>query len=427
MKKRDILYLLVIMLLIYAFSNMVFNSGHVSYKDLDESMAEFVNESTDDSSPYAFDEYYSEEIGEGWVYTDEEVIQTGGEPVINARSAIVMDFETGMILYEKNAYRKRPMASTTKIMTAIIAIENSSLDEDVLISPKAAGMGGSVMGIKANTVVKMRDLLHGLLICSGNDAAVAIAEHIGGTIEDFCELMNRKALEIGAFSTSFSNPHGLDAENHYTTAYDLAKITRYALRIPEINEIIRKTEFYFNGRTLKNTNEMLTHYEGADGVKTGYTGLAGRCLVTSATRNNMRLISVVLFCDTKDLRTSSSRKILDYSFSEYSPVELLHKGGVLGKINVDRSRTAQEIMVGAAENLKAVLKHNEKDTLYTKISIPKKVTAPVKKGTIMGTISIYKNDSILAETSLIALNSAERKVLSDYINQVVNEWVHTIR
>lgn len=412
------------MLLIYAFSNMILDSGQVAYRGLDNSVKSSAEASSEALVPNE-DEYQAPD--DELVYLDDEVITTGGEPVINARSAIVMDFETGMILYEKNAYRKRPMASTTKIMTAIIALENSSPDEDVLISPGAAGIGGSVMGLKANTTVKMRDLLHGMLICSGNDAAVAIAEHIGGSVEEFCELMNKKALEIGAFSTSFSNPHGLDAENHYTTAYDLAKITRYALRIPEFNEIVKKTEFYFNGRTIKSTNEMLTLYEGADGVKTGYTGLAGRCLVTSATRNNMRLISVVLFCDSKDLRTSSSKKILDYSFAEYSPVTLLNKGGVLGKIKAERSRTSQEIVVGAAESLKAVLKQNEKDTLYTRVSLPEKITAPVKKGTIMGTISVYKGDRILAETSLIALNSAERKELSDYISQVVNEWVNAVR
>ena len=245
---------------------------------------------------------------------EDEIIEVIKLPSINARSAIVMDFDTGTVVFEKNAYVKRPMASTTKIMTAIVALENCSLDEDVKISGKAAHMGGSVMGIKENTTVKLSDLLHGMLICSGNDAAVAIAEHIGGSVEGFSELMNQKALDIGAFSTSFSNPHGLDAENHYTTAYDLAKITRYALKIKEFNEIVRKQVFYYNGRTIRSTNEMLVGYEGADGVKTGYTGLAGRCLVTSATKNDMRFISVVLFCDTKNLRTSSSRLILDYCF-----------------------------------------------------------------------------------------------------------------
>lgn len=357
----------------------------------------------------------------------DETIPVMSEPVINARSALVMDFESGTILYEKNAYRKRPMASTTKIMTAIIALENCDLDEEVIISKKAAGMGGSVMGLKAETSIKMIDLLHGMLICSGNDAAVAVAEHIGGSIEGFSELMNQKALELGAYSTSFSNPHGLDAENHYTTAYDLAKITRYALNNPVFNEIVKKTEFYYEGRTLKNTNEMLSLYEGADGVKTGYTGLAGRCLVTSATHNDMRFISVVLFCDTKNLRTSSSQKILDYSFDEYGKVLLMEKGRILGSVKVERSRILQEIMVASAEDLKAVLKYSERDNLYTRISLPESITAPVRQGTILGTVSIYQGDQIIAETSLIGLNGSQRMTLGDYLKMVMAQWLKVIR
>lgn len=358
---------------------------------------------------------------------DRQIIQAYSEPAINARSAIVMDFDTGTVLYEKNAYRKRPMASTTKIMTAIAAIENGSLNDDVKISSKAANMGGSVMGIKAGTILKMKDLLYGMLICSGNDAAVAIAEHVGGSVEGFSELMNKTAIKIGAYSTSFSNPHGLDEANHYTTAYDLAKITRYALNIPVLNEIVRTKEYSFNGRILRSTNEMLSGYEGADGVKTGYTGLAGRCLVTSATKNNMRFISVVLFCDTKNLRTSSSTKILDYSFQQYSPVLLLESGKVLGTIDVIRSKTSDNIELTVSENLKAIMRQNEKDTLYTRVSIPEKVTAPVKCGAILGTVSVFKGDNIIAETSLIAKNSAEKKELNDYIAQVLAQWIYLFK
>lgn len=362
-------------------------------------------------------QYYQE-----WVKAKEQdedffiynTVEVSSDPVINARSTMVMDFETGTILYEKNAYRKRPMASTTKIMSAIIALENSDLEEEVLISGKAAGMSGSVMGLKKDSIVKMYDLLNGMLICSGNDAAVAIAEHIGGSVEKFCEMMNDKATEIGAFSTSFSNPHGLDAENHYTTAYDLAKITRYALKNPVFNEIVKKREYYFNGGVLKSTNEMLSSYDGADGVKTGYTGLAGRCLVTSATKNDMRFISVVLFCDTKNLRTSSSQKILDYSFTEYGKVYLLERGRIVGSIKVDRSKSLQEVMVAVSEDLIAVLKHSQRDKLYTRVSLPEKVMAPVRQGSIMGTISIFQDDKIIAETSLITIESTQKMELWDY-------------
>lgn len=400
MKKTDILYLLLIMLGIYFFS------------------IEFMHQ-----PPGTVSEGVAKTIEIPFEIQD-EALEVSTLPSINARSAIVMDFETGNILYEKNAYRKRPMASTTKIMTAIIALENCSLDEDVLISGRAAHMGGSTMGIKEGSTIKLKDLLYGMLLCSGNDAAVAIAEHVGGSVEGFAELMNKKAIEIGAYSTSFSNPHGLDAENHYTTAYDLAKITRYALKNDVFNEIVRTKEYYYNGRTLRNTNEMLTGYEGADGVKTGYTGLAGRCLVTSATKNDMRFISVVLFCDSKDLRASSSRTILDYAFSHYGRVHLLKKGEILGSIKIKRSRTQQEILVGASESLKTVIQHGLEDTLYTRVSLPLEITAPVKQGSILGTISVYQGDQIIAETSLIAMGSAEKMELTDYIAYVLSQWFH---
>lgn len=408
------------MLSIYIVSKIFFNNGSGTKTP---SSISITDESQNTRNPtYTYFDKMADTI-----YSEDEVTEVISEPVINARSALVMDFETGTVLYEKNAYRKRPMASTTKIMTAIVALERSELDDDVLISQRAANMGGSVMGLKKDSIVKMHELLHGLLICSGNDAAVAIAEHVGGSVEGFCELMNEKALEVGAYSTSYSNPHGLDAENHYTTAYDLAKITRYALKNPVFNDIVKKTEFFFNGKSLKSTNEMLTCYEGADGVKTGYTGLAGRCLVTSATRNDKRFISVVLFCDTKNLRTSSSQKILDYSFMEFDKVFLLEKGRILGSVKVDRSRTLNEVIVAVAEDLKAVLKHNEIDALYTRVSLPDKVDAPVRQGSIMGTVSIFQGDKIIAETQLITLNSAQKMRFSDYMKIVVKKWIYTTR
>lgn len=398
MKKTDILYLVLIMLGIYFFST------------------EFLQNKPAADVPVV------QETARAVAMKD-DALEVSTLPSINARSAIVIDFETGNILYEKNAYVKRPMASTTKIMTAIVALENCSLDEDVVISGKAAHMGGSVMGIKERSTMKLKDLLYGMLLCSGNDAAVAIAEHVGGSIEGFAEMMNQKAIEIGAYSTSFSNPHGLDAENHYTTAYDLAKITRYALKNEVFNEIVRTREYYYNGRVLKNTNEMLTEYAGADGVKTGYTGLAGRCLVTSVTKNDMRFISVVLFCDSKSLRTSSSKQILDYSFSHYGRVNLLSKGQILGSVRIKRSRTLQEIEVAVSDNLNTVIYNGQEDTLYTRVSLPEELIAPVKQGSILGTVSVYQGDKIIAETSLIAMGSAEKMELLDYIAYVLSHWL----
>lgn len=415
MKARDLLYLIAVIVILNLVFGSLFNAPRQAPPDLPDLPASGE---------------YSEKSSSEYLFTDDALRDEAipvSLPKINARSACVIDYDTGTILYEKNAFVKRPMASTTKIMTAILAIENCPLDAWVPISGQAAGIGGSVMGLKAGTNVRMEDLLYGLMLCSGNDAAVAIAEYCAGSVRDFANMMNEKAREIGAYETHFSNPHGLDAEDHYTTAYDLAKITRYALQNPVFNRIVRTREYYYDGRTLTNTNEMLDLYEGTDGVKTGYTGLAGRCLVTSATRNNVRLISVVLFCDSKSLRTQSSMKILDYAFENYGYVQLLHKGSIMGEIPIARARYKETIQAGVAEDVRAIMKHEERDMLSTRISLVKEVEAPIRRGTILGTISVYKGDEIIGESSLIAMESADRKQFVDYLNQVVDHWVHMLQ
>jgi len=415
LKARDLLYLIAVIVILNLVFGSLFNAPRQAPPDLPDLPASGE---------------YSEKSSSEYLFTDDALRDEAipvSLPKINARSACVIDYDTGTILYEKNAFVKRPMASTTKIMTAILAIENCPLDAWVPISGQAAGIGGSVMGLKAGTNVRMEDLLYGLMLCSGNDAAVAIAEYCAGSVRDFANMMNEKAREIGAYETHFSNPHGLDAEDHYTTAYDLAKITRYALQNPVFNRIVRMREYYYDGRTLTNTNEMLDLYEGTDGVKTGYTGLAGRCLVTSATRNNVRLISVVLFCDSKSLRTQSSMKILDYAFENYGYVQLLHKGSIMGEIPIARARYKETIQAGVAEDVRAIMKHEERDMLSTRISLVKEVEAPIRRGTILGTISVYKGDEIIGESSLIAMESADRKQFVDYLNQVVDHWVHMLQ
>jgi len=415
LKARDLLYLIAVIVILNLVFGSLFNAPRQAPPDLPDLPASGE---------------YSEKSSSEYLFTDDALRDEAipvSLPKINARSACVIDYDTGTILYEKNAFVKRPMASTTKIMTAILAIENCPLDAWVPISGQAAGIGGSVMGLKAGTNVRMEDLLYGLMLCSGNDAAVAIAEYCAGSVRDFANMMNEKAREIGAYETHFSNPHGLDAEDHYTTAYDLAKITRYALQNPVFNRIVRTREYYYDGRTLTNTNEMLDLYEGTDGVKTGYTGLAGRCLVTSATRNNVRLISVVLFCDSKSLRTQSSMKILDYAFENYGYVQLLHKGSIMGEIPIARARYKETIQAGVAEDVRAIMKHEERDMLSTRISLVKEVEAPIRRGTILGTISVYKGDEIIGESSLIAMESADRKQFVDYLNQVVDHWVHMLQ
>lgn len=251
------------------------------------------------------------------------------EPSINSRSAIIYERSSGTILYRKNENKKIKMASTTKIMTAIVVIEKSNLDDIVTISRKAAGTGGSRLGLHAEDKISVHDLLYGLLLCSGNDAAVALAEYVGGDVSHFANLMNSKTSELGLTSTHFVTPHGLDNDDHYTTAYELALITNYALK----NETFRKivgTKIYnvsINGysKNLSNTNELLGNLDGVYGVKTGFTNGANRCLVTSVKRNNMDLICIVLGADTKKDRTKDSCQLIEYAFQNYKMVDIKEK------------------------------------------------------------------------------------------------------
>ena len=234
------------------------------------------------------------------------------EPKILSRHCIVMDRKTGTVLYEKDAYTKTAMASTTKILTAIVALENSSLQDEVTISKKAAGTGGSTLGITSNTKMTMESLLYGLLLRSGNDCAVAIAEYIGQNLDRFADLMNKKAEEIGLVNSHFVTPHGLDSDEHYTTAYDMAILTQYALQNEIFAQIVNTKQINIMAgnysRHLNNTHELLGNVSGVYGVKTGFTGNAGRCLVTAVKRDNLDIIIVVLGADTKKIRTEDTQK-----------------------------------------------------------------------------------------------------------------------
>ncbi len=228
------------------------------------------------------------------------------------RAECVVEVSSRRVLHEKNARTDLPMASTTKILTAILVIDDCDLDEEVCIPPQAAGVEGSSVYLKAGDVYTVRDLLYGLMLRSGNDCAVALALHHSGSVEAFAQAMNEKAALLGAENSKFVNPHGLPDKRHYTTARDLALIAAYAMEDPTFKEIV-SCRFY-EPRKWKNKNKMLSNYEGAIGVKTGFTTAAGRCLVTSAERGGMKLVSVVLDCPQMYER---SAELLDAAFVAY--------------------------------------------------------------------------------------------------------------
>ena len=260
----------------------------------------------------------------------QEIIETSSNatdiPNINSRAAIVIDRNSKAILYGKSETEQRKMASTTKIMTAIVVLENANLPDIVTISKKAANTGGSVLGIKTGDKISVCDLLYGLLLVSGNDTAVALAEHVGGSIEGFADMMNKKAAELGLTNTHYVTPHGLDDDNHYTTAYELAILTDYALNNKTFYNYVATKSYTINingyPKTLRNTNELLGNLDGVYGVKTGFTNGANRCLVTSCKRGNLDIICIVLGADSKKFRTQDSIKLIEYCFSNYEVINL---------------------------------------------------------------------------------------------------------
>lgn len=340
-------------------------------------------------------------------------------PNVEAQSAIVIDTKTGRVLYEKNAYQKRQMASTTKIMTAIIAIENGNLNDDVKISKRAASIGGSVIKIRENETYKLEDLMYGLLMKSGNDAAIAIAEHIGGSVSQFVEMMNKKAIELNAKDTHFVNPHGLDKDMHYTTAYDLANIACYAMQNETFSKIVStKSKTIRDGKSFNNTNELLYLYEGCNGVKTGFTNKAGRCLVTSAKRGDDNYISVVLGCETKNKRAQSSKEILDYAYQNYKRYELINKDELYTMIDVLKGKK-NDVPIYPKDTIKFPLNQEEYQNIKINCNINYKKIAPIFEGENMGYIEFVVGDKIIAKTQFVSKYAVERKEFIDYLNDLL--------
>ncbi|NLO88882.1 MAG: D-alanyl-D-alanine carboxypeptidase [Clostridia bacterium] len=310
------------------------------------------------------------------------------EPHITARSAIIYDRKADKILYEKNAHEKRPPASTTKVMTGILTIELSSLNEEVVISKKAALTGGASIYLSQGERFTVKDLVLGTMIRSGNDAAVSLAEAVGGSEEFFIELMNRKAVLLGALNTHFENPHGLPDENHYSTAYDLAKITDYALDNPFFASVVKteKAEILEKNTTwkryIKNTNLLLGKYPGINGVKTGTTNKAGQCLIASATRGNHWLISVVL--KSRD-RYGDTKELLEYGFNQYKNF-YLPKGMQIGKLYFFHAKPYQVNLV-VAEDCSYTISRDMASSLNRELII-NNLKLPLKKGEIVGYLKV---------------------------------------
>ncbi|EOQ41331.1 D-alanyl-D-alanine carboxypeptidase [Butyricicoccus pullicaecorum DSM 23266] len=285
------------------------------------------------------------------------VLLCGRAGAMSAQSAVVIDADTGEVRYEHNADAVMPMASTTKIMTAIVAIEQGDIDRTYTVKPEYTQTEGSSMYLKPGETVSIRDTLYGLMLMSGNDAALAIAGECGGQ-EAFVQAMNDKAETLGLTNTHFENPNGLDRETHHTTARELAELTAYALQNPDFREIVSTKNITCAGRTMVNHNKMLSLYKGAIGVKTGYTKKCGRCLVSAAERNGRTLIAVTLN-DPDDWNDHCT--MLDEAFAQYTPVTLHEAGDTVGEVTVEGG-TAQSVPLIAGHEVTAYLAPGEQVT-----------------------------------------------------------------
>lgn len=323
---------------------------------------------------------------------------------ISARSAVIIDSASGRVLYEHNKDEKRGMASTTKIMTALCALEYGDMSKMVTVSPTAAGIEGSSMYLVKGEKISMPDLIYGLMLVSGNDAATAIAENVAGSVENFAELMNKKAAEIGCYNTHFTNPHGLSHENHYTSAHDLAKITAYAMQNPTFCEIIATKTKHLTAneggiaRTLTNHNKFLSMYEGCIGVKTGFTKATGRCLVTAVKRNNMDLICVTLNAPND---WSDHKELFDTVISGYLPYKIKGMGEYVATAKL-KNGVSDTIELVASKDLIVPIKSGEEALISITAEPFEDLSAPISQGDILGDLTVRINGQACGEFPLVA-------------------------
>ncbi|CUH97571.1 putative secreted protein [Propionispora sp. 2/2-37] len=337
-------------------------------------------------------------------------------PNIKARAAVLMDAKTGQVLFDKKMNSRNAPASTTKILTAIIALESGRLDEIVKVSPQAASTPGSSLHLYPGQLISLRELVTGLLLRSGNDAAVAIAEHLSGSSEEFVNLMNKKALTLGITNSHFRNPNGLSAAGHYATAFDLACLARYALQNPLFAEIVstKETEIEWLDRkgqghdvSLRNTNKLLWMMEDADGVKTGTTGEAGPCLVSSATRDNQRLIAVVLHDHS---RWYDSMQLLKYGFESFALYEYAQAGDIINVLPVERG-FSPEIDAVTDSYAALTVPAEELPQVSVKVNLPDKLKAPVYQGQKIGEIVFLVNNQAVKTVDITAGQEVEERTI----------------
>jgi len=335
----------------------------------------------------------------------------------NAKSAILMEASTGEIIFEKNSHEKLHPASMTKMMSMLLILENIekgviNWDDIVTVSSNASSMGGSQILLETNEQMSVSDLFKGIAVASGNDAVVAMAEKIAGTEEEFVNMMNKRANELGLTDTNFKNCHGLDDANHYSSASDMAKIAMELVKHEKLFEYTSIYEDYLREGTdrkfwLVNTNKLVRFYSGADGLKTGYTGEAGFCLTATAKRNGMRIIAVVMGEPDSKTRTSDVSSMLDYAFAQYETETFLSTESILDTININKGKKEYANIV-PKENVTILNKKtdNKKNATYNLEMYDMKL--PLKKGDTVGKLSVYVDDNLYRDIDVTVSDDIEK-------------------
>lgn len=331
-------------------------------------------------------------------------------PNVTATSAIVIEASTGHVIYSRNPDAPMFPASTTKMMTLIMALEHGNLDEIVNVSSNASGTEGSTLWLDPNEKIPLSDLLYGMILVSGNDASVAIAEHIDGTVAQFAEHMTNRARELGATGTQFMNPHGLPDDNHYTTARDMAILAAYGFKLPGFEEFVSTQQMAFpwihdaNNKILRSENQLLWTYNGANGIKTGYTARAGRCVVAAAKRNGIQLISVVL---DGLYMWNDSIILLDYGFEHVNSATLVQADQIVKTLPVLSGRKKSMKVKTAGEIVVPIFKDD--DAYQIKYDMPEVLTAPITNGESIGKVRVYIDGKEISSTDIVTTGDVEHK------------------
>ena len=358
------------------------------------------------------------------VFANENIFEEKISFNSSAKSAILIDANSKRILFEKNSEEKLAMASTTKIVTAITVIENcDNLDKIVCVDKRAVGTFGTSIYLKPNEELSVRELLYGLMLRSGNDASVALAYAVAGSVEQFCDMMNETAKKVGATNSHFVNPHGLDEEGHFTTAHDLSIITAYALQNKDFAEIVKTKSIKIcegkeNARVLVNKNKLLSRLDGCIGVKTGFTDNAGRCLVSACERDGLKLACVVFNCGPM---FEESESLFELAYEKFKNVEILPPYHFVKQATVDGGKV-ESVGLCTKNGFSVVLSNEEFLNINVVFNAPDVLTAPVKKDEIVGVCEIYYGNHLIFSEKIYTIEEVDSILFKDKIKDILNNW-----